>query len=95
MKIKVSSQVAGFLRRLAPVPRRKLRLALKALARGHGDIKPLEGALASYSRLLVQSYRFIIYYAGAREIECIFAEHRSIIYEIFAATLRENLVRDR
>jgi hypothetical protein len=91
------SYVGGLCRglSLSPEPRRKIRLALKALAKGKGDVRALEGALASYSRLRVQSYRIILYYRGTREIECVFAEHRSIIYEVFAATLREKLVRDR
>ena len=81
----------GFLRRLAPQPRRSLRLALKALAKGEGDIKPLEGALMGYSRLRVSSYRVIVFYRSPNEIECVFAERRSIIYEIFAEALRETL----
>jgi mRNA-degrading endonuclease RelE of RelBE toxin-antitoxin system len=95
MKIDLSPQVAGFVRSLAPVPRRKIRLALKALAKGQGDVKSLEGALASYSRLRVHGYRVILFFRSPDRIECVFAEHRSIIYEIFAATLRESLGRER
>lgn len=95
MRIKASEQVVGFVRGLAPEPRRKMRRALKALAKGQGDIKVLEGPLASYSRLRVSSYRVILYFRGAREIECVFAERRSIVYEIFAEALRERLASGR
>jgi mRNA-degrading endonuclease RelE of RelBE toxin-antitoxin system len=91
MTIKLSQQVAGFVRGLSPEPRRKVRLALKALSKGAGDIKPLEGALASYSRLRISSYRIILFFRSYNQIECVFAERRSIVYEIFAQELRETL----
>jgi mRNA-degrading endonuclease RelE of RelBE toxin-antitoxin system len=94
MRIKVSDQVVRFVRSLAPEPRRQLRLALKALIKGQGDIKPLEGPLASYSRLRIGSYRVILFYRDTSAIECVFAEHRSIIYEIFAEELRKKLIRE-
>ena len=93
MKIKLSGQVARFIRGLAPEPRRSMRLALKSLAKGRGDIKGLEGPLASYWRLRVSSYRVILFYRSPNEIECVFAEHRSIVYEIFAEELYQKLAR--
>jgi mRNA-degrading endonuclease RelE of RelBE toxin-antitoxin system len=93
MVIKLSQQVARFVRGLAPEPRRKMRLALKSLAKGRGDMRALEGPLSSYWRLRAGSYRVIFSYAGPNQIECVFAERRSIVYEIFAETLRETLVR--
>ena len=94
MKIKISQQVAAFVRGLAPEPRRKLRLALKSLVKGQGDVKALEGALSSYWRLRVGSYRVILFYRGSNQIECVFAERRLIVYEIFAEVLRETLIRE-
>jgi mRNA-degrading endonuclease RelE of RelBE toxin-antitoxin system len=91
MRIKLSDQVAGFIQSLAPEPRRSMRLALKSLAKGQGDVQALEGPLASYSRLRVSSYRVILFYRNPAEIECVFAEHRSIIYEVFAEELRKKL----
>jgi len=91
MKIELSRQVAEFVRSQAPEPRRKLRLALKGLAKGQGDITSLEGALTSYSRLRVSSYRVILFYRSPNHIECVFAERRSIVYEVFAEALRERL----
>ena len=91
MKINLSEQVAGFVGRLAPAPRRELRLALKSLAKGRGDVKALEGPLSGYWRLRVSSYRVILFYRGPNEVECVYAERRSIVYEIFAEALREKL----
>ena len=91
MRIKLSEQMVHFVRSLAPEPRRKMRLAFKALAKGRGDIKVLEGAPTNYSRLRVASYRVILFYRDANEIECIFAERRSIINEIFEEALRQRL----
>jgi mRNA-degrading endonuclease RelE of RelBE toxin-antitoxin system len=90
MTIKVSAQVAAFVRSLPPEPRRQLRLAVRSLARGRGDCKALEGELAGYWRLRVRSYRVILW-RGASVIECVFAERRSIIYEVFAAEVRRRL----
>ncbi len=90
MRIKPSAQVAEFVRSLAPEPRRQLRLAIRSLAQGRGDIKALEGELAGYWRLRVGSYRVILW-QGPNVIECVFAERRSIIYEVFAEELRKKL----
>jgi len=90
MTIKPSAQVAQFLRSLAPEPRRQLRLGIRALAQNRGDLKALEGDLAGYWRLRVGSYRVILW-RGAGVIECVFAERRSIVYEVFAAELRRKL----
>jgi len=90
MTIKPSAQVAEFLRGLAPEPRRQLRLAIRSLAQGRGDIEALEGELAGYWRLPVGSYRVILW-KSATVVECVFAEKRSIVYEIFAEELRRKL----
>ncbi len=90
MTIKPSEQVADFLRCLAPEPRRQLRLAIRSLARGRGDVRALEGELAGYCRLRVGSYRVILW-QRATVIECVFAERRSIVYEVFAEELRRKL----
>ena len=93
MKVRISEQVAAFVKSLAPEPRRKLRLAMKGLAKGQGDIKVLDGPLSTYSRLRVSDYRIIFFPRNVNEIECIYAEKRSIVYEIFAAALRETLAK--
>jgi mRNA-degrading endonuclease RelE of RelBE toxin-antitoxin system len=90
MTIKPSAQVVDFVRSLPPRPRHLLRLAIRSLAQGRGDVKALEGELADYWRLRVGSYR-IIFWRSPTIIECVFAERRSIIYEIFAEELRRKL----
>jgi mRNA interferase RelE/StbE len=91
MRIAVSLQVAGFLRRQAPEPRRTLRQALRDLAKGKGDIVALEGPLEGYCRLRVGGFRIIFAYAGRSSIQCVFAERRSIVYEVFAEALANKL----
>ncbi len=90
MTIKPSAQVAEFLHGLAPEPRRQLRLAIRSLAKGRGDVRALEGDPAGYWRLQVGSYRVILWQT-ATVIECVLAERRSIVYEIFAEEVRRTL----
>lgn len=91
-EIRVESQVEAFVKSLAPDPRRRLRLAIRGLATGRGDIKALEGNLAGYSRLSVTGYRVIFRERteqSARIIDCVFAERRAFVYEIFVSLLTE------
>ena len=94
-KIRVDVQVEAFVKSLAPDPRRRLRLAIRGLADGRGDTKSLEGNLADYCRLSVTGYR-VIYKErserGVRVIDCVFAEHRALVYEIFTRILTEQAV---
>jgi mRNA-degrading endonuclease RelE of RelBE toxin-antitoxin system len=94
-KIRVEAQVEAFVKSLAPDPRRRLRLAIRGLANGRGDIKSLEGNLADYCRLSVTGYR-VIYKErsarGVRVIDCVFAERRALVYEIFVRLLTEQAV---
>jgi mRNA-degrading endonuclease RelE of RelBE toxin-antitoxin system len=91
-RIRIEAQVEAFVKSLAPDPRQRLRLAIKGLAGGRGDLKALEGTLAGYVRLSVTGYR-VIYKErterGVRVIDCIFAERRALVYEIFARLLTE------
>src|SRR5262245_7750126 len=91
MKVDLSEQVAEFVRRQAPEPRRMLRRALKELARDKGDVKTLEGPLDGYCRLRVHGYRIIFFYAGRNRIECVYAERRGIVYEVFAQALLDRI----
>jgi mRNA-degrading endonuclease RelE of RelBE toxin-antitoxin system len=94
-KIRVEAQVEAFVKSLAPEPRRRLRMAIKRLAEGRGDIKALEGKLAGYSRLSVPGYRVIFKEhaeRGTRIIDCVFAERRALVYEIFVSLLTEQMM---
>lgn len=93
MNVEVSEQVAGFVRRLPPEPRRRLRQDLRDLARERGDIKPLEGPLEGHCRLRVGAYRVVFSYAPHQTIQCVFAERRSLVYELFLNLLESRLPR--
>lgn len=87
MKVELSQQVLDFVRRLPPEPRRRLRKALRDLTREAGDILPLEGPPEDYCRLRVGAYRVILAYGKRNTIQCVFAERRSIIYELLLDAL--------
>ncbi len=91
-KIRVSEQVEAFVTSLAPEPRKRLRVAIKGLADDHGDVRPLEGSLAGYGRLRIAGYRVIFKERterGVRVMDCIFAERRALVHEIFVRLLTE------
>ncbi len=92
--IKTSDQVKAFIAALAPEPRRRMRLALRGLEEGRGDIKMLEDKLRGYSRLRVGPHR-IIYYeraqAGQRVVECVYVNTRDVVYEIFSQLRLDDL----
>ncbi len=93
-RVHVSPQVIAFVKSLAPEPRRKLTQAIKALAGDRGEVKPLEGKLAGYSRLRVSGHRVLfreVFRSGARHIDCVFAEKRSIVYDLFIQLTAEEL----
>ena len=93
MKVELSEQVVDFVRRLPPEPRRRLRQALRDLARERGDIKPLEGPLEGYCRLSVGAYRIVLSYTSQRTIQCVFAERRSVVYELLVQLLESGPTR--
>lgn len=93
MKVELEQQVVGFVGSIAPEPRRTFREALRKLTREEGNIRALEGNLEGYYRLRVGRYRIIFFYRStprSRQIRCVFAEHRTLIYEVFAQTLHEH-----
>jgi mRNA-degrading endonuclease RelE of RelBE toxin-antitoxin system len=96
MKVELAEQVVDFVRRLPPEPKRRLRQALKDLTAEKGDIKGLEGPLEDYLRLRVGGYRVVLTYAGRGTIRCVFAEQRSVVYELLHEALKARLLdRDR
>ena len=91
MKVVVASQVVEFISRLPPVPKQRLRRALRDLAQEKGDIKALEPPLDGYCRLRVGGYRVVFSYGKRRTIECIFAEQRSVVYDLLLERLVDRL----
>ena len=94
--VHVAPQLVDFVRSQPPETRRRLRLALRALARGQGDIKALEGALTGYHRLRVGASRVIVRFGtrpgGHPAVYCIFAERRSLVYLLLEDFLHRGLV---
>ena len=94
-KVELSEQVVPYVAGRAPEARRRLRAALRRLATERGDIRALEGRLENYHRLRVGGYRIVSAYrisGKQRTIQCIFAERRSVVYEVFEQ-LRKQLLR--
>lgn len=81
----------AFQRALAPEPRRALKAALLALARGQVDIRALEDELAGFYRLRVGAFRVVFFYAPDGTIVCFHAERRAVVYDLLAANLAELL----
>jgi len=92
-RIEVSDQVRRFVRSLAPDPRKQLRSALRELAHERGNIKPLEGPLKDFFRLRVRDYRIIFQYSPTgKAVQCVFAERRDLIYEVFEKLMHARLL---
>ena len=92
-QVRVERRVRDYLLTLAPEPRRAAWQAIKKLPAG--DVKLLEGNLAGWSRLRVTSHRVLLKETaegGVRKINCVFAEKRSVVYEMFAELLARELV---
>jgi mRNA-degrading endonuclease RelE of RelBE toxin-antitoxin system len=97
MKYRVQSreQVNRFFGTLAPETRRKLRQALRELEAEKRDILPLRENLAGFHRLRVGGYRIIFRYLPGRIIECVFAEKRSLVYQLFDREMLEHLRHEK
>jgi mRNA-degrading endonuclease RelE of RelBE toxin-antitoxin system len=92
-RVELSDQVRRFVRSRAPEPRKQLRNALRDLARERGEIKHLEGPLKDYFRLRVGGYRIIFQYTRTgKVIQCVFAERRDIVYEIYEKLIHSRLL---
>jgi mRNA-degrading endonuclease RelE of RelBE toxin-antitoxin system len=83
MKISASEQVRTWLAGLPPETKHRVRLALRGLARGSGDIKGLIGPLAGFNRLRIGGLRIIYRQTRAREIQLEYANNRDVIYELY------------
>lgn len=90
-KVKVRPQVWEFASSLGMEHRRALKRAVLGLAGEKGHIKALGDELAGYYRLKVARYRVIFRYRPGQIIECVFAEERKLVYEIFESEMRRIL----
>ena len=96
-RVRIGPQVEQFVKALAPDPRRALTAGIKGLAEGKGNLLWLESPLTGFARLRVGHFR-VIYAerseAGERIVECLFAERRSVVYDLFAQMVVDNLVEE-
>ena len=90
MKISASDQVAAWLTSLPPQAKKRVRAALRALAKGKGDIKGLQGDLEGFSRLRIGGIRILYRQVSAREIRLEYANTRDVVYEMFRQLLAED-----
>jgi len=82
MKISASEQVAEWLSRLAPEPKRRLRAALKKLETWREDIAPLHGELEGFYRLRIGGYRVVFRVMLRQMIRLEYADTRDVVYEV-------------
>jgi len=87
MKISASEQVAAWLIALPPKTKHRVRLALRGLARGRGDIKALQGPLEGFNRLRIGGLRIIYRQISGREILLEYANTRDAVYELYEQIL--------
>jgi mRNA-degrading endonuclease RelE of RelBE toxin-antitoxin system len=88
MKIKViiEEQPLAFIRRQSPDARKKLRTAIHAIERGDLFPDPLEDELEAFYKLRVENCRLILKHESGDKaplFKVIFAERRSVVYEMF------------
>ena len=93
MKISASEQVQLWLSGLPPETKHRVRLALRGLARGRGDIKGLLGPLTGFNRLRIGGLRIVYRQTRAREIRLEYANNRDVIYELYREILAAKVSR--
>jgi mRNA-degrading endonuclease RelE of RelBE toxin-antitoxin system len=83
MKISASEEVAEWLSRLAPEPKRRVRVALRNLETWRGDIAPLHSELEGFYRLRIGGYRIVFRVMPRQMIRLEYADTRDVVYEVF------------
>ena len=83
MKISASEQAAEWPSRLAPEPKRRVRVALRNLETWRGDIAPLHGELEGFYRLRIGGYRVVFRVMPRQMIRLEYADTRDVAYEVF------------
>jgi len=88
IRISASKQVAAWLTALPPQTKHRVRLALRGLVKGKGDIKGLQGPLEGFCRLRVGGIRIIYRQISSKEIRLDCAQTRDVVYEMFERLLQ-------
>jgi mRNA-degrading endonuclease RelE of RelBE toxin-antitoxin system len=89
MKILASEQVRQWLLALPPDTKKRVRTALRSLAKGHGDIKALRGELEGFCRLRIGGLRIVYSQPSGKTLRLEYADSRDIVYETFLKILAE------
>ena len=87
MRISASDQVQAWLTALPPETKRRVRLALRKLEKGKGDILALRGELAGFNRLRIGGMRIIYSQHPGLVLRLEYAETRDAVYENFLEVL--------
>ena len=89
MKILASEQVQQWLLALPPETKKRVRAALRGLAKGRGDIKALRGELEGFCRLRIGGLRIVYFQPSAKMLRLEYADSRDVVYETFLKILSE------
>ena len=82
----IEEQPLAFIRRQSPDARKRLRAAIHAIERGAAFPEPLEDELEGFYKMHVQNCRLILKHESGDKaplFKVIFAERRSVVYELF------------
>jgi mRNA interferase RelE/StbE len=90
-KVIVRPEVARFASTLGKDHRRALKKAILSLALEKGDIRALSDELSGFHRLRVGRFRVIFRYQPGLKIECLYADERRIVYDIFESEMNRIL----
>jgi mRNA interferase RelE/StbE len=93
MKVQVAIEVRDFLRRLAPEPRRAVLAELDKVEAGKSRLMALETPLEGYYKLRAGRFR-VICAIRSNTLYALFAERRSVVYEIATPELLARLLKD-
>ncbi len=94
MRISASDQVASWLTALPPQTKHRVRLALRGLAKGKGDVKGLQGPLEGFNRLRIGGFRVIYRQISGKEILLEYANTRDAVYELYERMLENRKSSD-
>lgn len=89
MKILASEQVQAWLAALPPESKKRVRLALRGLEHGRGDIKALHGELAGFNRLRIGGRRVVYSQHPGRVLRLEYADSRDVVYENFLRIIED------
>ncbi len=91
MKISASKQVQAWLVALPPETKKRVRLALRGLEHGKGDIKAMHGELAGFNRLRIGGLRVVFSQLPGRVLRLEYADSRDVVYENFLRIIEGRL----